>query len=881
MKNMFLIVIALALQACAPSGYLNHTEQTNSDLISTDSQVNITDESSEGFFPGTGMIGQEKIIRTKPSLDVATPIAHPNQKEQFVVTHSASVCIDPPEPAIVVSAEKDKSRYPGCIKWSAFNVDREVFESYQFMKTEKNKIAPLNQFAKAVISSWTGKEPSSIPTSQQLFNNPNKFGLIEVKSDDPKQSRNQTLIIWNSVAGGMIAYVIEELPNAEIKKGMSDLSRYKLVYPSDALEGELTLTDAATIAKSKEVAWILKETDADKVNKLRYDAWNPKFLRRQNVRLYWNKWIQGTGSESNQPSQIYAGLTYTYNIDLSALDFQTFIKNPNPNRTTFTDQEADILVPQIGDLNVTVFPIGSFSQRDARTAKARIDRDRLKRTLTTKTKELTSADSLNRASISHGALFCEENCEDRSSNTRMHFKFIPKESGCYYLAVVIWNSDKTKIVASWVEPLNVLPMPDNPSSDGTLISGQKSSNYECDSPVQIAQRFDIGAFPRFGPESDSIGLSARLTFIDFESYTDGFTMGFFENLREDGEGNQAWVLETDKGLRKDLTGIKKLVDERMDPLVNNSTFDLMQISERLKQKLFRCRDQSDEECPGWRALNTLMEVSRNTTDKKLRINATFRDTRGSLYYLPIHLLFIDSDEKGHLSNAIRIDQALPMPLGKVPQQRPCVNKWLAGLVVQDKMDIYDKDDWRKKWPDGLTNCNNIIRLTELRDYFRMQGPYKTETFRMPGPSEGLFLLAHHGASKIAEAEDQPEIDQIGPENIKRIFGQGSFTILAACSVGAMSEDQLDNSLFLHTLNERHVEAAIVSPFKVPALVAKRFLNALKKTLITLNMNTTLYDFFEKSKREYQNPAGDGKDYLIPWVNLFMLVGDGDLMICKP
>jgi hypothetical protein len=50
MRNMFLILIALALQACAPNGYLNHTEQTNRDLSSTDSHVRITDESSEGFF---------------------------------------------------------------------------------------------------------------------------------------------------------------------------------------------------------------------------------------------------------------------------------------------------------------------------------------------------------------------------------------------------------------------------------------------------------------------------------------------------------------------------------------------------------------------------------------------------------------------------------------------------------------------------------------------------------------------------------------------------------------------------------------------------------------------------------------------------------------
>jgi hypothetical protein len=801
------------------------------------------------------------------------------QQAQFAVTHTASVCIDPPEPSIVVGSEKDKARFPGCIKWSAFTGASEVFESYQFMESDKNNVPPVNRFARAIINSWTGVLPSPPPTSMRLYDNPKSFGLIEVAPDDPKQSRAHTLIVWNADGGGMIAYVVDECKVEEVKKGAPKLARYLVLYTSETLGGELRTTDAATLAKSLEDAWKQRTTDAEKQTKLVKAAWNPKFLRRQHVRLYWNQWIQDESTENEQPQQIYARSRFKYYIDLSALDFQAFVKNPNPDRNVFTDKEANALFPPLVYFNVTVFPIGNFSKKDARTASVKIDKNRLKKTLISTNEELTSANTLDSASISHGALVCEDNCEDTSDKRRLFFRFTPKEAGCAHLAVVIWNDDKTKVVASWVQPINVLPDPADPSGDGKLMAGERTSDSECESPMRVAQRFDIAAAPRFDPQPDS-GLSARLTFLDFESFTANFAMGFLEDLRSDGAEMQAWVLETDKGLRRDLAGIKKFVDGSMDPL--DKSFDLTQVSDRLERKLFNCRDQLDEECLGRRAHAVLMQIARNAGGRNVRVQATFRDTRGAIYYLPIHLLCIDKDHL--LADAIRIDQPLPMPLGNPPQQRPCVSHWFAGLIVQDKKAVYDENSWREKWPEGLKKgytCKPFLNLTDLRDYFRVEGPNKPGAPGVAGVPEGLVLLAHHGGGRIAEREDQPEVDQIGPENIKRMFGPGSFAVLAACSVGALSEDQRDNSLFLHTLNERKVRAAVVSPFKVPAPVAKRFLNALQETLSGLLTDTTLYDVFEKSKRQYQKPAGDGYDWLIPMVNVFMLVGDGDVRVCKP
>ena len=105
--------------------------------------------------------------------------------------------------------------------------------------------------------------------------------------------------------------------------------------------------------------------------------------------------------------------------------------------------------------------------------------------------------------------------------------------------------------------------------------------------------------------------------------------------------------------------------------------------------------------------------------------------------------------------------------------------------------------------------------------------------------------------------------------------------MASCSVGSMDETHHDNSLFLHTLNEKHINAAILSLFNVPPEVAKSFLDALQDTLLTLEADTTLNDVFEKTKKQYKvSVVNNNQKYLVPKVNLFMMVGDGNVKICR-
>ena len=145
--------------------------------------------------------------------------------------------------------------------------------------------------------------------------------------------------------------------------------------------------------------------------------------------------------------------------------------------------------------------------------------------------------------------------------------------------------------------------------------------------------------------------------------------------------------------------------------------------------------------------------------------------------------------------------------------------------------------------------------------------------------EGLILLAHHGEGYITDRPGLYTANAMGPDDVQREFGTFSIAIMAACSVGGLGGPDRENTLFVHKLNEKQVRAAIISPFKIPPPAARRFLDALSTTISKLSSSSSLYDVFVDARAVYrQAPTSEG--HLIPWVNLFMLIGDGDVKVCK-
>ena len=537
---------------------------------------------------------------------------------QYTVEFATSVCIDPAESRIAVGSEKEKRLFENkCKKWSAFIGSSQVFNVNQF---STSGIPPVNRFAQAIIKDWMGSELPP-PSSLSLYNSPGSFGFVKVGPDQPK---THTLIVWKSRKGGpgMVGYILDEFA----LKGEADpMARYQVLYPSHKSEpkGKLVVLDASTLEKYLSA----KKNDFSVI-----------FLRPSStVPLYWNQWIQGKISDSDDPPRLLANTSFSYHLDLSALNFRVFIKDKNAGSPRISKQEADILVPELGKYKITVFPIGNFQDKTAHTATAEVNNDRLRAPLSMTDKELGGIKTVKEASQIYGALFHIHD-GDTNDYPGLAFSFLPTEAGCATLVTLITNELGNEVIAAWAQTINVLP------SAGQTSTGDMSSNG-CEYSSPSAKLFGMTSVPSFSTDENS-DRSPRITFLDLE----GVTLGFFEAAEA---APKTWLLESKQGLRVELAEIKNFVDSHITesythPLAAGDN----DVTKHLKKLLFNCRDHPDSNCPGIQVYNDLINIARtslpdsrtgSTIGKRTRVRASFRDIKNNIYYLPLHLLRIDND----------------------------------------------------------------------------------------------------------------------------------------------------------------------------------------------------------------------------------------------
>ena len=771
---------------------------------------------------------------------------------QIAVTHTSSVCIDPPDLFVIASTEKDKDQYKNCKRWSSLSNTAEIFNINDFMKSDSS-IPPVNRFAKAIIYNWTGKNHvSPLPTSFLLYERPLQFGLEEVNRNSEERLL-KTLIVWKPKikdGSGMIAYVVCD--NLDVAVGSPPLAKYLVLYPSFSGEGALRTRNAAQLAES-----------------LR-DVEEPRFLRPYPVPLFWNKWISDI--EKKEQQQIYVRRPYVYNIDFSALDFQLFSQYPAAvPRVPLKKEEARTLLPNFDVLQVTMFPIGgTFADEAAKTSEAIIKMDRLTDALVMappRQFEHAEHKTIKDLSERYGALLPWRDSELLANPVR--FSFTPSRTGCGYLAVVIWNKTKDRVIASWLQPIEILPDPDDPAPPGAVPAFGESSSLLCVNSSKTAQRYVSAAAPRFFQQSET-DFAPRLTFLDLGNVT----IGTFEDPLNGEAAPFEWVLQGDRGLKEELP---KEITEHVNRYIKDpddhpfATGD-RDVSTRLRSMLFRCKGLPDDRCAGTKAYNELMKIAQSAADRNVRIQAVFKDEKNGHYYLPVHLLRLE--DKRFLSHAVRVDYPLPVSPVVKPSKKYCVRNWAVGFIINDLTD-YDNADMLRQWNAvmnrGSSSYRQVATLDDLRAYFNEA---------VQSVPEGLILFAHHGEGYIT-SQTKPGADHIVPGAIKRQFGYGSFAVMVSCSVGSLGEESSGNSRFLHSLNAMNIAGAVVSPFKVPGEVAVHFLNAMRDTLGTLKEDTTLYDVFEAARKRYRESATGDALYIADKVDAFMLVGDGDIIICKP
>jgi hypothetical protein len=583
------------------------------------------------------------------------------------------------------------------------------------------------------------------------------------------------------------------------------------------------------------------------------NAENYQLLVARHARLFWNHWIE-TDHGLEQPTEVKVGELYRYRISFSALDFEAFQRNEQQARDRLPQDEVGNYLPTQLRYRISVLPVGAFAEQGARAVKIRIDETILKATLTDP--QIPKAGSYKTLAERYDALFVV--AENLAESKTFSYEFQVTKPGCPGLAVIVWSDYPRKIITSWIRPIRAVG--DNPPLPPDALRELSDHPPDlCSKPIEISRRVGPSAIPWFDTADDTRAV-ARLAFVDFE----GYSIGGFQDLRRPDEEPLSWVVE--QPLRQSLATFGDFVNAR----INRADFSLQEPSEELWKVLFKCADQADSDCDGVDALRSLRHLAEETPGS--RVQASFRDIAGNgTYYLPIHLL--------EQTSTLRFVQPLPVPVPASGRQPGCVREWSGGLIVSDNPSL--DEPWRKGFMTSFAESAHhlLLRSTHLLQPLKddLSNPRLVST----GP-EGFVVLAHHGDGDISDTAARDAQTRIKPGQVKRLYQPGSVTLLVACSVGTLGDLARSSSRFLFSLNEHNMQAAVISPFQVSPHLARSFLEAFRAVVETLTQDATLFDVLDATKRRIQHPDnGDESLGVQAAVETFMIVGDGDVIICKP
>ena len=749
-------------------------------------------------------------------LALGAPCAGATKDDQFQLDNHVSICVDPPTPSRVARNSEEIKAMTECREWSSFAGTSALFGALEFRDCSSS--VPLGRFLRSVLQAWNGNLPSQNPVTTTLFNTPAKFQLRPLREGE---SRKDALLVWK----GMAALVVDdELPPAS----KPDLRRLRVLFPS----------------KSNDCGTLVVRT-ADELAKTLAAPNEYKFLAPMRPLLFWNQWVEESGSAVEEPAQLSTARDYRYRIALSALDFDAFRRHEETARHHLTPDQADDYLPTVDSYRISVLPIGRFESKAAVVRSVAIDRDVLKRTLTEGT--LPAESSLNKLGAHHDAMQVLD--ENGQPGGAFSFRFHLAAEGCAAIAVIIWSETRQIIVASWIRPVR------------TVLD---ESDLQCLEPGGVSRRAGLATIPWFDTANDK-NVRARLAFVDFG----GYTIASFQGLVDGDEPPASWVVE-----RLDLLDALREFGDYVNRRVKRADFDTSGAATQLARLLFRCHELRDADCEGAEALRRLRELGQ--TEPGARVQVTFRDVASnSAVYLPIHL--VEQSPGVLLGRNLRFVQPLPLPSPK-RSGSGCVQTWSAGLLVGD---YFDQGQWRRDWLESFVTTAHHSRFRNMNDLDGLRDDYFGNADLISDMPEGLVLLAHHGNGHLSDTPDRDAIEQITPDGIKRKFRAGSVALLIACSTGALGDAQRGSSPLLFRLNEKNVRAALVSPFEVPPRVARRFLDHFAAAVEASSQDRSLYDLVDDAKARLRTSTDpdDDNDGLKAAVDIFMLVGDGDLRVC--
>jgi hypothetical protein len=747
------------------------------------------------------------------------------------VSHSLSYCLDPPSVKATAGTEEDKKKFPQCARWSEFaQIAVKVDDPGEFVMANCGSASgrPLNLYARDVVNQLRAAQKlapiSEWPSTIELYTNPAHFGLRELL---PGESRVNSLAVWRSSKAGMLGLVYEDRSPTDVLV----LEKLMIRYPGNAADprscGTIRDADAATVLKESQVA-----EDARK---------RPKFLTTSVPTLFWNYWVEKT-SGAERPPNLDAGASYVFRLSLSSLDYSSW----NAGRATdlqrkLTPEQAARALPDVDNSTFTVTVLLSppleLVGNVSNAFDIMLSGERLRASLVNP----PGGDTPTRTAMARGHDAIDASTSFGPNRTRDGIRLpfrVADNAPCAAVDVIV-QDQSGRPVSSWSLNIRLAAARDGDCA----VSGTSARRLD------VVSAFDVA----LNQEAD-----AHLAFVEVAG-SPPRTIGIFA---ERGAGPLRWRLNAPLTTR--LDDYAKQINQVIG---NSGSFSLLQWSRKLGTTLlFECATALDDAvCDGTLARERLVALA-NSPDRK-RLQVSLRTSSNSRLYLPATIIGLPDDQL--LGQKVDLVQALAQPGTQTAGS--CVDSVSGGFLIAEADDSVTKD-WREQWWTAVSPPPpaRYKDFGSLRAYLSA-----AET---SAATEALVVMAHHGAAGISNVESGGDL--LPPEEIRRKFNPSSFAVLAMCSVGAQSSDAVRYSGVLDRLNAANVRAIIASPYALPLSTAKTFLSHFRAQLMAAQQDRTLREIFNATRAAVRAATRAPDKLANPSVETFMLLGDGDVRVCK-
>lgn len=248
--------------------------------------------------------------------------------------------------------------------------------------------------------------------------------------------------------------------------------------------------------------------------------------------------------------------------------------------------------------------------------------------------------------------------------------------------------------------------------------------------------------------------------------------------------------------------------------------DYSQVASFFSQILF-----SDPDKNGRDEAKKAMEYLQSLPEDAV-VSVGYFNGEGTILPIPLGLLGIE--RKGAIGSEDKPATVLlgtfatvtqPLPITRLPPDSGCAKDFTA--ILPASLGLHGADvrpDFDALLRPYRKPRAHLSSYNQLKSFLSPKPPAQS-TEPKPPIREGLLLLAHHADGFLSFDADFQQAYLA--ETIEREFEPGSVAILIGCSVSGLSP--LNRTLpLLSTLNEKGIDAMILSPFGVNAQLGARF-----------------------------------------------------------